>query len=532
MYEPYQIVVSVWDPDVGETLLVDQYNATFGTAHITLLEPDPSEIPAEGSYIKALVTYVPIENFYGHDEFILLGIDAAGAYSERLIFDVYILHMPCINNATCKGIEDDWNCTHTKRADGYDGYECECLPGWVGRFCETDFDDCVSSPCPWPKECHDELDYYRCECPDWNPNCDGLQPWEIALIVCSILALVVVGLIIGRVKYLRKHQVQKLRVEEDEAKKEKTDTLPPPKRLPPVKMQLPDEEGAFVMQPNRRTTLPPLINPSAPVQMKVRGPGKLSPRRNSVEPLQGAAGIAMAMPSIGEQHPASAGTSKDSASPTDRSPRSSRNGSWVSMHDDLADRRSPIQRSLGSASSSNAMLTGPSDSDSGNSSPSQVSTGSRRSSTAMLIGGTAENVRRKSAADMQSRKSSAASRGSSDEGAKSASRKSSAARRSVGSLQFTNPAYAGDEEPLVDLPGAPTEDRASNKSSSPRPAEDMRVESAMSEVSLHTPRGASPADQDNGTNYIPSPFAVPESKIAKLPLSPGHSGANTPLKNW
>ncbi|CAH1250560.1 FAT1 [Branchiostoma lanceolatum] len=532
MYEPYQIVVSVWDPDVGETLLVDQYNATFGTAHITLLEPDPSEIPAEGSYIKALVTYVPIENFYGHDEFILLGIDAAGAYSERLIFDVYILHMPCINNATCKGIEDDWNCTHTKRADGYDGYECECLPGWVGRFCETDFDDCVSSPCPWPKECHDELDYYRCECPDWNPNCDGLQPWEIALIVCSILALVVVGLIIGRVKYLRKHQVQKLRVEEDEAKKEKTDTLPPPKRLPPVKMQLPDEEGAFVMQPNRRTTLPPLVNPSAPVQMKVRGPGKLSPRRNSVEPFQGAAGIAMAMPSIGEQHPASAGTSKDSASPTDRSPRSSRNGSWVSMHDDPADRRSPIQRSLGSASSSNAMLTGPSDSDSGNSSPSQVSAGSRRSSTAMLIGGAAENVRRKSAADMQSRKSSAASRGSSDEGAKSASRKSSAARRSVGSLQYTNPAYVGDEEPLVDLPGAPTEDRVSNKSGSPRPAEDMRVESAMSEVSLHTPRGASPADQDNGTNHIPSPFAVPESKIAKLPLSPGHSGANTPLKNW
>ena len=31
--------------------------------------------------------------------------------------------------------------------DGVNTYECTCDPGYVGRDCDTDYDDCSSSPC-------------------------------------------------------------------------------------------------------------------------------------------------------------------------------------------------------------------------------------------------------------------------------------------------------------------------------------------------------------------------------------------------
>lgn len=31
--------------------------------------------------------------------------------------------------------------------DGLNNYTCSCDPGYVGRNCDTDYDDCSSSPC-------------------------------------------------------------------------------------------------------------------------------------------------------------------------------------------------------------------------------------------------------------------------------------------------------------------------------------------------------------------------------------------------
>ncbi|XP_019616825.1 PREDICTED: uncharacterized protein LOC109464313 [Branchiostoma belcheri] len=100
-YQDFDTTVAVWDPDSNDNLTIDQYNPTYGNIRLSLIHPNDTELPSEGTYIKASVKFVPIEDYYGHDEFILMGRDEDGLFSERLIFKVYILHMPCINNGTC-----------------------------------------------------------------------------------------------------------------------------------------------------------------------------------------------------------------------------------------------------------------------------------------------------------------------------------------------------------------------------------------------------------------------------------------------
>ncbi|XP_048844777.1 protein crumbs homolog 2-like [Brienomyrus brachyistius] len=57
---------------------------------------------------------------------------------------------PCLNNGTC--------------VDLFNVFECTCIPGWRGRHCQEDVDECASSPCR-RGACRDLPAAYRCECP-------------------------------------------------------------------------------------------------------------------------------------------------------------------------------------------------------------------------------------------------------------------------------------------------------------------------------------------------------------------------------
>lgn len=48
-------------------------------------------------------------------------------------------------------------------------YECKCRDGYVGEFCQTNVDDCASSPCRNGGTCEDLIGDFECLCPDgWN----------------------------------------------------------------------------------------------------------------------------------------------------------------------------------------------------------------------------------------------------------------------------------------------------------------------------------------------------------------------------
>ena len=71
---------------------------------------------------------------------------------------------PCKNNGTCvDDIPAVWNVT------------CSCPAGYVGAFCQVDFDECASDPCQNGATCVDHVDYFTCVCASgWDGECKNV----------------------------------------------------------------------------------------------------------------------------------------------------------------------------------------------------------------------------------------------------------------------------------------------------------------------------------------------------------------------
>ncbi|CAG2251905.1 Fibropellin-1,Neurogenic locus notch homolog protein 2,Neurogenic locus notch homolog protein 1,Fibropellin-3,Sushi, von Willebrand factor type A, EGF and pentraxin domain-containing protein 1,Neurogenic locus notch homolog protein 3,Protein eyes shut homolog,Neurogenic locus Notch protein [Mytilus edulis] len=71
-----------------------------------------------------------------------------GKLCETDIDECYSI--PCYNNGTC--------------VDGIDSWTCQCLQGFRGVHCQTDIDDCIRNPCQHNGTCIDLVDGYQCRC--------------------------------------------------------------------------------------------------------------------------------------------------------------------------------------------------------------------------------------------------------------------------------------------------------------------------------------------------------------------------------
>ena len=93
--------------------------------------------------------------------------------------------IPCANNGTCNNLVNNFTCDC---ANSWIGRVCEvcplecgngtqspncsvctCDPGYTGERCETDIDDCVTSPCANGGNCSDRVNNFTCSCvPFWD----------------------------------------------------------------------------------------------------------------------------------------------------------------------------------------------------------------------------------------------------------------------------------------------------------------------------------------------------------------------------
>ena len=74
-----------------------------------------------------------------------------GRNCEIDIDDCELEQQPCQNGATC--------------LDKVDGYFCECRPGYSGELCELDVDECLENPCENSGTCINQVPSFSCLCP-------------------------------------------------------------------------------------------------------------------------------------------------------------------------------------------------------------------------------------------------------------------------------------------------------------------------------------------------------------------------------
>ncbi|XP_019617780.1 PREDICTED: uncharacterized protein LOC109465079 [Branchiostoma belcheri] len=167
--------------------------------------------PEKYSWVAVGFTYVPDMNFYGHDQVRVYAHDQSGKRSDVLTFNIFVLENRCMNGGLCTGPDHDPNCTDIQRSVSFSGYECACLDGYYGRYCESDFDECSSNPCPQNYTCVDLPNDFLCDCgsPSWPCASQSMPPWQIALItlLCIGVTIAVVAWAVWKASKKEKNKI-------------------------------------------------------------------------------------------------------------------------------------------------------------------------------------------------------------------------------------------------------------------------------------------------------------------------------------
>ena len=79
---------------------------------------------------------------------------------------------PCKNGATCQDIVDGVA----------NSFNCSCVPGYEGTFCEKNINECQSDPCKNGGFCVDEINKYKCLC---QPDTEGVNCEAVIKDLCA-----------------------------------------------------------------------------------------------------------------------------------------------------------------------------------------------------------------------------------------------------------------------------------------------------------------------------------------------------------
>ena len=113
------------------------------------IESDVDEFLGYVSLVGAYITYLPNDpSFTGTDMIDIVVRDTNGRLSNTITLIVEVLPSACQNNGICGGSDLDPNCTDINtRRTGFEDYNCSCLPGFEGAYCEIE----VGTPDPTPQ---------------------------------------------------------------------------------------------------------------------------------------------------------------------------------------------------------------------------------------------------------------------------------------------------------------------------------------------------------------------------------------------
>ncbi|XP_070572149.1 uncharacterized protein [Ptychodera flava] len=174
-------------------------------------------IPHEESrlaWVFSAIRYLPDEGYFGEDTIEINAIDEDGYRSKVLVVHLHILANPCSNGAVCVGPPSDPDCSALQRCKGFHGYECRCQPGYVGDYCEIDYDECQDNPCDNNYTCTDLLDAFTCHCEslDWPCAIEDSGSFPV-VVVATVLAVgvalfAIVAVIAKRILCVKKKSVK------------------------------------------------------------------------------------------------------------------------------------------------------------------------------------------------------------------------------------------------------------------------------------------------------------------------------------